>query len=152
MLKRNVRRISIVVLILLVFSLFTAHIPTRALAETASKTIDLIEVTDFHGYLQSPGKLRDGTPIMQQRAAVLAKQFKDLKTANPNTIILSGGDMFQGTPLSNVLKGQPVIDMMNNIGFAAMALGNHEYDWGIDTLINRQNATPQKFRNTGTSG
>ncbi|SNX53513.1 5'-nucleotidase C-terminal domain-containing protein [Thermoanaerobacterium sp. RBIITD] len=106
-----------------------------------SKTFDFIEVTDFHGNLQADAKLSDGTAIKQQRGAVLAKQIKDIKTANPNTVILSGGDMFQGTPLSNVLYGQPVIDMLKSIGFDAMALGNHEYDWGLDKVIDTQNAT-----------
>jgi 2',3'-cyclic-nucleotide 2'-phosphodiesterase/3'-nucleotidase len=141
MFKRNSHRISILVAILLVLSLVVSTIPKTALAQTASKTFDLIEVTDFHGYLQNPSKLSDGSDILQQRAAVMAKQIKDIKLANPNTIILSGGDMFQGTPLSNVLKGQPVIAMMNSIGFDAMALGNHEYDWGIDAIINTQTAT-----------
>jgi 2',3'-cyclic-nucleotide 2'-phosphodiesterase/3'-nucleotidase/5'-nucleotidase len=127
--------------LLLIFSLYLASISPAAFAVSAVKTFDFIEVTDFHGYLQNPAKLSDGTVIMEQRAAVLAKQIKEIKSANPNTIVLSGGDMFQGTPLSNVLKGQPVIAMMNNIGFDAMALGNHEYDWGIESVIRTRTAT-----------
>ena len=110
-------------------------------AEASPKVFDFIEITDFHGYLQNSGKLKDGTPIMQQRAAVLAKQIKTIQNSNPNAILLSGGDMFQGTPLSNVLKGQPVIEFMNNLHFDAMALGNHEYDWGIESVINPKSAT-----------
>lgn len=91
--------------------------------------------------MQASGKLADGTAITQQRAGVLAKAIKDIKASNPDTIVLSGGDMFQGTPVSNVLKGKPVVDMMSNIGFDAMALGNHKYDWGIDTVIDSSNAT-----------
>ncbi|HBF38353.1 MAG TPA: 2',3'-cyclic-nucleotide 2'-phosphodiesterase, partial [Firmicutes bacterium] len=126
---------------ILLFSSFVVPAMTSAAsAGISSKTFDFIEVTDFHGYLQNSGKLKDGTAITQQRAAVLAQQIKAIKTANPNTIVLSGGDMFQGTPLSNVLKGKPVIDMMKNIGFDAMALGNHEYDWGIESVINPQTA------------
>ncbi|KLU62553.1 trifunctional nucleotide phosphoesterase protein YfkN precursor [Peptococcaceae bacterium CEB3] len=120
-----------------------AGIPQTASATTSGtgKTFDFIEVTDFHGALQGSGKLSDGTPITQQIAGVLAQQIKAIKAANPDTVVLSGGDMFQGTPVSNVLKGQPVIDMMNSIGFDAMTLGNHEYDWGIDSVINTKKAT-----------
>lgn len=49
--------------------------------------------------------------------------------------------MFQGTPVSNILKGKPVIDMMKNIGFDAMTIGNHEYDWGIDAVIDTKRKT-----------
>jgi 2',3'-cyclic-nucleotide 2'-phosphodiesterase (5'-nucleotidase family) len=42
--------------------------------------------------------------------------------------------MFQGTPISNLAFGRPVIDYYNRIGYAAAALGNHEFDWGVDTL------------------
>ncbi|AGB19965.1 5'-nucleotidase C-terminal domain-containing protein [Thermoanaerobacterium thermosaccharolyticum] len=131
---------GIFVTTLMIFSMFFTYIPQTVFAVTP-KTFDFVEVTDFHGYLQSDGKLSDGTAIKQQIGGVLAKQIKDIKAANPNTVILSGGDMFQGTPMSNVLKGQPVIDMMKNIDFDAMALGNHEYDWGIDSVIDTQNAT-----------
>lgn len=137
---RRSRITGIFVTALMIFSMFFTYIPQAVFAATP-KTFDFVEVTDFHGYLQSDGKLSDGTAIKQQIGGVLAKQIKDIKAANPNTVILSGGDMFQGTPMSNVLKGQPVIDMMKNIDFDAMALGNHEYDWGIDSVIDTQNAT-----------
>ncbi|QSZ27103.1 5'-nucleotidase C-terminal domain-containing protein [Aceticella autotrophica] len=132
--------LSLFLAFIVVVSMLVSSIPQTSFA-AASKTFDFIEVTDFHGHLIDDGKLNDGTPIKQQRGAVLAKQIKDIKASNPNTIILSGGDMFQGTPISNVLYGKPVIQMMNSIGFDAMALGNHEYDWGLDKIINIQNAT-----------
>lgn len=141
MFKGNKRLTGILAILLLTVSLFVSGIPQTVFAVSVAKTFDLVEVTDFHGYLQNSGKLSDGTAITQQRGPVLAKQLMDIKAANPNTLILSGGDMFQGTPVSNVLRGQPVIDIMNNIGFDAMALGNHEYDWGIDAVINPKTAT-----------
>lgn len=141
MYQRRQNLTAIILGVLLIFSLYLSSISPGTFAISASKTFHFIEITDFHGYLQNSAKLTDGTAITQQRAAVVAKQLKEIKAANPNTIILSGGDMFQGTPLSNVLKGQPVISVMNNIGFDAMALGNHEYDWGIETIINMRTAT-----------
>ena len=130
---------------ILVFSLWipvmTGYLAATVQAEASLKVFDFIEITDFHGYLQNSGKLKDGTSITQQRAAVLAEQIKTIRKANPNTVLLSGGDMFQGTPLSNVLKGRPVIDFMKNLHFDAMALGNHEYDWGIESVINPKSAT-----------
>ncbi len=63
-------------------------------------------------------------------AAITAK-----RTRNPDgTLLLSAGDMFQGAPVSDLFRGQPVLEMMNASRFDAMALGNHEFDWGLDVL------------------
>ena len=50
------------------------------------------------------------------------------------SLVLSGGDMFQGGIESNETHGDIMIDAMNIIGFDAMALGNHEFDWGEEYL------------------
>jgi 2',3'-cyclic-nucleotide 2'-phosphodiesterase (5'-nucleotidase family) len=50
------------------------------------------------------------------------------------TLLLDAGDLFQGTLASNLSFGRPVVDYYNRMGYAASALGNHEFDWGIDTL------------------
>ncbi len=49
-------------------------------------------------------------------------------------VLLSAGDMFQGSPVSNQFRGQSVIAVMNYLKFDAMAIGNHEFDWGLDVL------------------
>jgi 2',3'-cyclic-nucleotide 2'-phosphodiesterase (5'-nucleotidase family) len=57
------------------------------------------------------------------------------RSKNPaGTLLLSAGDMFQGTPVSNLFKGRSVTDVMNYLKFDAMAIGNHEFDWGMDVL------------------
>lgn len=92
-------------------------------------TIDILTVNDFHGTLLEEGK--------SPGAAKLAGFLKTQKQLNPDgTLILSAGDMFQGRIESNMLLGQSVLEVMNEIGFDAMAVGNHEFDWGIDVLNN----------------
>ena len=44
--------------------------------------------------------------------------------------------MFQGTPISNVFYGKPVLEIMNHLRFDAMVTGNHEFDWGQKILRN----------------
>lgn len=88
--------------------------------------ITVLTVNDFHGKIDEQGK----NPGLAKLAGYLHAQ----RQQNPNTIILSAGDMFQGSADSNLLYGRTVLDAMNKIGFAAMALGNHEFDWGIDRL------------------
>ena len=54
------------------------------------------------------------------------------------TIRLDGGDQMQGSLESNLVFGQSVVRAFNLLGLAAAAVGNHELDWGVDTLIARQ--------------
>jgi 2',3'-cyclic-nucleotide 2'-phosphodiesterase/3'-nucleotidase len=65
----------------------------------------------------------------------LADYFNEKKAANPEgTIITASGDMWQGSADSNITRGHLVTDAMDLIGFDAMAIGNHEFDWGIDAI------------------
>ena len=91
------------------------------------KAISLLSMNDFHGSLAGDAK--------NPGASKIATYFNVEKKANPKgTITLSAGDMFQGSADSNLLSGVPVMAVMNHIKFDAMAIGNHEFDWGQGTL------------------
>ena len=126
------------VLFLLTLS-FLIMLP-HSFADAVGKTFDLIEVTDFHGYLTQIKKLKNGYPLYQPRAAVMSKAILDLKAEIPATFVLAGGDMFQGTAFSNYFRGKPVLEFMKKVGFDVMVLGNHEYDWGPEVLIDPEKA------------
>jgi 5'-nucleotidase/UDP-sugar diphosphatase len=104
-----------------------------ALAEPVASNIiciDILTVNDFHGALEPVDK--------NPGAAVLAGYLKAESAQNPSaTLIVSAGDMFQGTPDSNLLYGKTVMQFMKIVGFDAMALGNHEFDWGLEVLKER---------------
>lgn len=55
-----------------------------------------------------------------------------------DAVVLSAGDMFQGNAYSALSKGESMVAAMNATGFDAMAVGNHEFDWGVDRLIKLQ--------------
>jgi len=103
---------------------------------------DLVEFTDTHGNIDTQVKYDSKDPkkeINKTSAALMAGlvNAERYKFGDERTVLLSGGDMMQGTPVSNVLRGKPVIDIMNQMGFEAMELGNHEFDWGADILDQR---------------
>lgn len=94
----------------------------------------IIATNDFHGALEprpdANGTMRGGAAYF----AAAIKRARDECTPECETILLDGGDMFQGTLASNLAYGRPVVDLFNRMGYAAAALGNHEFDWGVDTL------------------
>jgi 2',3'-cyclic-nucleotide 2'-phosphodiesterase (5'-nucleotidase family) len=101
----------------------------------ASVRITVLHVNDFHGrvfpYIEK--SIDPSRPV--SGAAYLAEAIKRERLRNPEgTILLSAGDMFQGTPVSNLFRGRPVLETMNALRFDAMTLGNHEFDWGRDVL------------------
>lgn len=59
-----------------------------------------------------------------------ATLIKKLRAENHNTLLLNGGDTFQGTLYFNVYEGLADAAFMNAVGYQAMAVGNHEFDRG----------------------
>ncbi len=108
----------------MIFTMF-GQVPISKAANEV--TIDIVQVNDFHGALKDDGKKNVG-------AAKLVQAIKEAKTKNPNTIVLSAGDNFNGSAESNLLYGEPVAAMMKEAGFMFSAVGNHEFDWGLDKI------------------
>lgn len=89
--------------------------------------IDILSVNDFHGALLESGR--------NPGAAKLGAFVRSEWAKNPyGTVFLSAGDMFQGSPDSNLLYGKTVVEVLNALHLDAMTLGNHEFDWGLDKL------------------
>lgn len=94
----------------------------------------IIGTNDFHGALEPRA---DSAGVLLGGAAYVAAAIRAVAAEcapQCEVLLLDGGDMFQGTPASNTAYGMPVVELYNELGYAAAALGNHEFDWGIDTL------------------
>jgi len=93
----------------------------------AQKEVVVLSINDFHGALAPAGK--------NVGAAKLADALKVEKAKNSEgTIIVSAGDNYQGSAMSNLLYGEPVSAVFKEIGIELSAVGNHEFDWGIDRI------------------
>jgi len=97
-------------------------------------TITLLHVNDTHSHIDGFGpKDQDlnGTLGGIARAATI---IGTVKATEPNVLLLHGGDLFQGDPLFNKYFGVPELQIMAQLGFDAMAVGNHEFGYGPDAL------------------
>ncbi len=89
--------------------------------------LNIYFLNDLHGALLEG----DGEMGMARIGNFLLSE----KVSRPEkTIILGGGDMVQGTLFSNYFHGENTTRIMDEVGFDATALGNHEFDWGLDQV------------------
>lgn len=67
--------------------------------------------------------------------AKLSSIIKQIKASNPNTFVLDAGDSFHGQTIANLVRGESIVRLMNEIGFDAMTTGNHDYNYGSGRLV-----------------
>lgn len=95
----------------------------------------LLYTNDTHGHL-FPFDHKQGKNIGGiSRRANLIKQAR--QEPNCSVIVLDAGDVFQGTPMSSMFKGKVDFEIMSIIGYDAMTLGDHEFDFGQKILLQR---------------
>ena len=98
---------------------------------TEPRYVELFALNDLHG--------------ATSKLAKIGGYLKEKKQQDPNTVLLSSGDMFQETLESNSNYGTLVNYCLEEIGFECMAIGNHEFDWGLDKLKALKTQTSIKF-------
>jgi 2',3'-cyclic-nucleotide 2'-phosphodiesterase (5'-nucleotidase family) len=111
-----------------------------AMAEEAlplAGTLVILHTNDIHG--QAVADLDTGAMGYQS----IAKVKDDYEALGASVLLLDAGDASQGTPLVNLVYGKTAFEFMNEVGYDAMAPGNHEFDWGQDNLY--QNAEVANF-------
>jgi 5'-nucleotidase len=106
-------------------------------AYAAPVSVKIIAFNDFHGNLQSPGNF-SGQP--SGGVDYLAAYVAQLKSQNPNSVVVSAGDLVGASPLiSAFFHDEGSIETMNKLGLDFNAVGNHEFDVGKDELLRKQN-------------
>ncbi len=92
-----------------------------------SARLTFYAVNDLHGkFIDTAGQ-----PGVDEFTAYMKRLYDD---PSREEVLLSSGDMWQGTVESSTTKGKLMTEWMNEVGFVSMTLGNHEYDWGADVL------------------
>lgn len=116
--------------------------------------IQILGTTDMHGHV-----LAEDTYSLQPANlgwAKIATLIHRQQAENPNTILVDCGDTIQGEPINyvhNVLRRdlpEPSIAIMNALGYAAMVVGNHEYNFGMEVLRSAEKEAKFPFLSANT--
>ena len=111
---------------------------------SGARTLRLLTTSDFHAALEGRrdenGRTRGGAMALAAALMQARVECKDRCTS----ITIDGGDMFAGSPASDWAAGKPTVAVYNRMGISAGALGNHEFDFGQDTL--RMRLAELKYR------
>lgn len=118
------------VLVAAIFTLaFTGSLSAQGSLPNLSGNVQITfaHTNDMHGRIVE-SKTEIGFPKIY--AAV-----QELKAKNPNTLLVDVGDTFHGLPVVNIDQGQTAVKLMNELGYAYMTTGNHDYNYGFARLL-----------------
>ncbi len=109
----------------------------------ASGQVRLIITTDEHDWLEPH---RDADGILRGGVAQAYAQWREVEgLGDEGVVLLSAGDPWTGPYESTILKGEPMLRAFNRMGYAAAAIGNHNFDFGVDVLAERARAASFPF-------
>ena len=119
----------------------TAALALMTGAASADYTLTILHTNDFHARFEPISKYDSGCSAEDDAegkcfggSARLVTAIEEARARSNNSILVDGGDQFQGTLFYTYYKGQLAAEMMNKMGYDAMTVGNHEFDDGPEVL------------------
>jgi sulfur-oxidizing protein SoxB len=112
----------------------------HAVKQDKAKVITLLQTADIHAQLLTHDEffIENGKPVYKKRGgyAVLKSMIQHLRAQNPaNTMLIDGGDCFQGGGVAALSEGRAIVPLMNNIGYDLMLPGNWEVVYGKEMMM-----------------
>jgi 5'-nucleotidase len=123
------------------FLLSAAALSLTAGMASADYTVTILHTNDFHARFEPISKY-DGPCSVEDNTegkcfggtARMVSAIAEARSRTNNSILVDGGDQFQGTLFYTYYKGQLAAEMMNKLGYDGMTVGNHEFDDGPEVL------------------
>ena len=102
--------------------------------------LTLLHTADIHSQLLTHDEffMENGKPVYKKRGgfATLKTMINELRKQNPeNTLVIDGGDCFQGGGVAALTEGKAIVPLMNNIGYDLMLPGNWEVVYGKEMMM-----------------
>lgn len=99
-----------------------------------SKQLVILQTSDTHSRIVPIAKDAADSYAGMGGTVRRATFIKEARKLNPDLLLFDCGDISQGTPYYNLFKGEVEIKMMNLMGYDAMTIGNHEFDFGLENM------------------
>jgi 5'-nucleotidase/UDP-sugar diphosphatase len=123
------------------FLLSAATLALTSVVAQADYTLTILHTNDFHARFEPISKYDSGCSAEDNTegkcfggSARLVTAIKDARARSNNSILVDGGDQFQGTLFYTYYKGKFAAEFMNKMGYDGMTVGNHEFDDGPEVL------------------
>jgi S-sulfosulfanyl-L-cysteine sulfohydrolase len=112
----------------------------KAVQKGKAQVFTILHTSDIHAQLYTHDEffLEKRKPVYKKRGgfAVLKTMLQTLKAQNPtNTIIIDGGDCFQGSGVASLSEGRAIVPLVNHIGYDLVLPGNWEVVYGKQTMM-----------------
>ena len=113
---------------------------SKAVQDGKVQMLTLLHTADIHSQLDTHDEffIENNKPVYKKRGgfATLKTMINELRNQNPeNTLVIDGGDCFQGSGIAALTEGKAIIPLMNNIGYDVMLPGNWEVVYGKEMMM-----------------
>lgn len=142
--KKSVRLFPLIAVLVLLIS----TVGSAGAKPSGTVSVQILALNDFHGNLEPPTSSSGCVPavsgcpspnVTAGGVEYLATHISNLRAQNPNTVVVSAGDLIGASPLLSALfHDEPTIEAFNLIGLDFNAVGNHEFDEGWHELVRMQ--------------
>ncbi|NCD15491.1 MAG: bifunctional metallophosphatase/5'-nucleotidase, partial [Bacteroidia bacterium] len=106
---------------------------TMIVTVTAQKQLVILHTNDTHSRIEP---LPAGDRYAADKGGVERRinYIEQIRNDHEHLLLFDAGDFLQGTPYFNLFKGEVEVEAMNLMGYDAVTLGNHEFDYGLEVL------------------
>ncbi len=108
--------------------------PFELLAANNFVTVSILHTNDIHCHIE-PFSGDNERYAGKGGLARISEIVRLNRLENPDTLLFDAGDMFQGTPYFNYFQGDLMLKLMSAAGYDAGAIGNHEFDNGLEGIL-----------------
>ncbi|MRX71238.1 multifunctional 2',3'-cyclic-nucleotide 2'-phosphodiesterase/5'-nucleotidase/3'-nucleotidase [Bacillus lacus] len=107
----------------LLYSLLGSIVPAAHAAEGETIELKVLHTNDIHAKVNDFGKI--------------AAYIENQRSQSQYSMYLDAGDIFSGNPVVDLQFGKPIVSLLNDMGLQAMAIGNHDFDYGQEETVAR---------------
>ena len=128
--KKGFKLLSVAIVFALVLSMMSGIFAAVTLPgedDDLSGQLVILHTNDSHGRIKE-----DGTSMGMSAVKYLANRYEN---AGASVLILDAGDTLHGLPIVTASRGESAVNVMNAVGYSAMAPGNHDFNYGYEHIL-----------------